>query len=145
MDNSNSNTNDNGFVAPTGGSDITNMTDEQIAETINNMSYDELIENYAEGLIYERGLDKLDDDLRAEAKRDLIEQIDTELNVALANALTDEQAKELDEKIARGEDSPEEVRDYLTSVGINVNEITAQALEKFHQENAGGELNTTEK
>ena len=59
MVNSNSNTNDNTFVAPMGGVDIDNMTDEQVAEVLNGMTYNELIESYVEGLIYEKGMARL--------------------------------------------------------------------------------------
>ncbi len=144
MDNSNTKTNDNTFVAPTGGVDVNNMTDEQIAEALNNMTYDQLIDAYVDGLISELGMDSLDDDLKAEAKRDLVTDLDSKLNIALVDALTDEQAEELDKKIDAGTNTPEAVMEYIKNCGVDINEVVGKTLEAFHKEHTGEELNPTE-
>ena len=135
MDNSSSTINDNTFVAGT-DSGADNVTDEQILETVKGMTYDEFIDNYAEGLIYEQGMGELDKDLQEDLKKDIVERINAEINSAIADALPDDKLDEFSAMTERGV-APEEMQKYLADAGVDVGAVTAKAFEKVHQDFVG--------
>ena len=136
MDNSNSTINDNTFVAGT-DSGADDVTDEQIMDMLKGMTYDEFIENYAEGLIYEQGMGKLDKDLQEDLKKDIIERINAEINSAIADALPDDKLDEFSKMAEGGNVAPEEMQKYLADAGVDVGAVTAKAFEKVHQDFVG--------
>lgn len=146
MDNSNSTTNDNSFVAGSGaGSD--DISDEQLLETIKGMTFNELIDNYAEGMIVEQGMSALDDDLKADLKKDIVERVNAEMNGAIVDALPDDKLDEFDEMLGRDGTTSDDIQKYLVDSGIDVGAVVTKAFEKVHQDFIGeyaGALDTEE-
>ena len=64
--------------------------------------------------------------------------------MALVDALTDEQAAELNKLIDSGKDSPEDVRDFLTAAGVDISEVTSKTLQEFHAKYADEVINAEE-
>lgn len=95
------------------------------------MSTDELIDRVVDGLIEEKGLDKIDN--KTELKERLSEELTKRVNMAVLEKLPDDKFDEF-EKMAK-EDNAEynKLQDLVASSDVDFTETIKEAIERFRQ------------
>ena len=68
-----------------------------------------------------------------------IKSLDDEISLAIFGSLNKAQLEEFNQILDREEESPEAFRDFFQSIGINLEEIITDAMQKFSVEFLGGE------
>jgi|GEM_PF-2024837 len=104
--------------------------DDADLKALENMSDEEFLEAFAAGLLVEKNLGDMDDETRADMVHDLVERITTFVNRAILEALPEEKLDEINQ-LSDNNASLEEINKVVQGTGIDVNQITASALEKF--------------
>ena len=116
-------------VAATPTSPTTSQDDADL-ESLKNMSNEEFLEAFAKGLLVEKGLGEMDDETRAEMIKDLVERITTFVNRAVLEALPEDKLEQINQ-LADGDVSVDEINKVVQESGIDTDQITTNALEKF--------------
>ncbi len=125
MDNpSTQNTNDNQAIA---------TDNEELIDTLSNLSNEEAMVVIAKGLLEEKGFDDLDEDTEGEMIEDLVERMMDFVNRAVLEQLPEAEMAELDQMIAKDEATDEKIGELIQRAGIDTSEATMQALEKFRE------------
>ena len=104
-------------------------TDEEIA----NMSNEEIIENFARGLLIEKNLGEMDENTEKDMINDLIERVNAFIDRAVLESLPKEKLDELDNMIDNDTATPEAVAQLIQSSGIDANTISVEAMAKFRE------------
>ena len=126
MNNDNS-TNNNGGDAPV------NLTDE------------EAINLFVEGLMEEKGVNVGSDELQKDIFNDLKTRLMEEIDRSLISELPDDKLKELSEMAEKeGKIAPEVVANMVTEADLNVEEITGVTMAKFRELYLGLDENAPE-
>ena len=114
--------------------DYSNTQDNQdIATDLSGLSNEEIMVAFADGLLNEKGLGEMSDEVRQEMLQDLVERLSDFVNRAILEALPEEKIAELDELIDRDVATPEAVSELINGVGFDVSERVAKAMEKFRE------------
>lgn len=108
-------------------------SDDNLKKTLQGMSEEEILAVVAEGLLAEKGMTDLEDDVKAEMVKDLVERMTEFVNRAILGALPEDKMAELNEKIEKDEASLEVVNQLVADSGIDANDVTTKALEKFRE------------
>ena len=109
------------------------MTDEELKAQLESMSDDEVLDIFMESLLIEKGFADLDDETRTKMIAELKERAIDMINYSIVDALPEDKAEEVSEKIERGEDAEEAMNAAVAESGIDANKITEEALVKFRE------------
>lgn len=114
-----------------GGQDI--MTDEELKQQLNSLSDDEVLSVYMESLLVEKGLTDLDDETRDNMISEMKERAVDLINYSIIEALPEDKAEELSNRIEQGEDGEALMNAAIEEAGIDTGKITDDALAKFRE------------
>lgn len=114
-----------------GGQDI--MTDEELKQQLNSLSDDEVLSVYMESLLIEKGLTDLDDETRDNMISEMKERAVDLINYSIIEALPEDKAEELSNRIEQGEDGEALMNAAIEEAGIDTGKITDDALAKFRE------------
>lgn len=119
------------FVQPTNDSS-SEISDEELKAALEGMSSEEVLAVFAKGLLIEKGFTDLDEATEADMVGDLVQRLVFFVNESIINALPEEKQKELNDLVGANatEDAMNEI---INSAGIDVEEETRKAMEKFRE------------
>ncbi len=109
------------------------MSDEEVREALEEMSTDEVLAIFANGLLEEKGFTDIDDDTRAAMIEDLVQRENFMVNQALFNALPEKQKAKIDEIAGKENPDVAEVEAVIAESGIDADAIASNALEDFRK------------
>ena len=92
---------------------------------------DSNVEQFIDQLIDEKGYTTLDDEVRAQMKEDLANRLYDQIDRAMANALPEDKAIELGNKLDEGEMSDEELAKFMQDAGVDMQEVVLETMMKF--------------
>ena len=107
--------------------------DNDLVAALQDMSNEEIIEVFIEGLIIDKGLENLDEEEKDDIRDELNEKLTDFLTQALVNALPEDRVNELDNMIDDGAAGPENVRRLLDDAGVDSGKVVVDALQKFRE------------
>lgn len=81
-------------------------------------------------LIKDKGLTELDSAARADLKRKLMQELNSEIERAYIMAMSDEQLIQMNEMLDTGA-SDEEISELFETSGVNYEEVTVKAMQAF--------------
>jgi len=111
--------------------DVVLKAEQQIDETIKDMSSEELYVLFAVNLLAEKGYTNLNNPDGDKMIAELVPRIETFVTQELYFALPDKQAAELDGLMKLEVASADEVQKLYADAGIDMNEVVSKALDKF--------------
>ncbi|MBQ8985275.1 hypothetical protein IJ076_01820 [Candidatus Saccharibacteria bacterium] len=88
------------------------------------------IDNFIENLIDEKGL-SVEPDIKDELKAEMKERLMDQINRAAINALSAEKADELAKKIDEPDFTNEKMTEFMMNSGVNLQEIALETMLKF--------------
>ena len=109
------------------------MSDEDLKDTLNSMSTDEVLHVVAITLLTEKGFTDLDDDTKRDMVEDLVQREYEFINRSIIAALPAEGKAELDQLVESGEVTAEAMQGIVDRSGIDANAITEEAMKKFRE------------
>ena len=107
--------------------------EDELAATLQNLSNEEIIEVFIEGLIIDKGLENLSEEEKDDIRDELNEKLTDFLTQALVNALPEDKVNELDNMIDNGAAGPENVKRLLDDAGVDSGKVVVDALQKFRE------------
>ena len=107
----------------------TRFADDQLT----NMSNEEVVANFAKGLLTEKNLGEMDEATEKDMVQDLIERINDFVNRAVLESLPKEKLDELDDMIDSDTATPEAVAQLIQNSGIDASAVAVKAMEKFRE------------
>lgn len=128
------------FVQPT--TNASDISDEELKATLEGMSKEEVLAIFAKGLLVEKGLTDLDADTEADMINDLVQRLVFFVNEAIVEALPEEKRKELNVLVEADNVTEESMDEIIRSAGIDIDEVTREAMEKFREIYLGDGENT---
>ena len=103
-------------------------------EIPNNLSDEEIIDYFIEGLMEEKGVDAPTEEIREDMKADLKNQLMQQIDRSLIAELPDEKLDELNRAVStNGQLDPKVVADAISEAGLDVSEITAGTMQRFRE------------
>lgn len=114
--------------------------EEQIAQSLEGMSVDEIRNVFIESLIFGKLGDdeEIDDDVVAELKTDLNDRLDGKINEKISEALPESEIGKLDDLIASGAGS-EEIREFVSQNGVDIDKLVTDAMQELRDEFVGSD------
>lgn len=103
-------------------------------EIPNNLSDEEIIDYFVEGIMEEKGVDAPTDEIRESMKKELKDQLMQQIDRSLVAELPDEKLEELTRTAsANGQLDPQVVADAINEAGLDIAEITAGTMQRFRE------------
>ncbi|MDR3298111.1 MAG: hypothetical protein LBT19_01940 [Candidatus Nomurabacteria bacterium] len=93
----------------------------------------ENVEQFIDQLITDKGVSGLTDEVRAELKTDLTQRLVDQIDRAVIDALPEEKAIELSERLDDENFGDDQVNDFVRESGIDVQNIALQTMLKFRE------------
>ncbi|MBR6532189.1 hypothetical protein IKT64_00205 [Candidatus Saccharibacteria bacterium] len=109
------------------------MTDEELKQQLESMSGDEILDAYVQSLLIEKGFTNLDEETESKMIADLKERAIDMINFSIIDALPDDKAAEISERIDNGEDAETLMNTAVEEAGIDAQKITGEALDKLRE------------
>jgi hypothetical protein len=109
------------------------QTQPQADDQFANMSNEEVIASFAEGLLVEKNLGEMDEATKKDMVQDLIERINDFINRAVLENLPKEKLDELDTMIENNTATPEAVAQLIQSSGVDASAVSIEAMAKFRE------------
>lgn len=109
----------------------TDANSPDVDKILQNMSNEEILRAFAEGLLIEKGLGEMEPEVKEEMVEDLLERINAFIDRAALESLPAEKLEELDQMIDGNTATEENVAELIKNFGVNTDEMVAKALEKF--------------
>ena len=109
------------------------QTQPQADDQFSNMSNEEVIAGFAEGLLVEKNLGEMDEATEKDMVQDLIERINDFINRAVLENLPKEKLDELDTMIENNTATPEAVAQLIQSSGVDASAVSIEAMAKFRE------------
>ncbi len=109
------------------------QTQPQADDQFSNMSNEEVIASFAEGLLVEKNLGEMDEATEKDMVQDLIERINDFINRAVLENLPKEKLDELDTMIENNTATPEAVAQLIQSSGVDASAVSIEAMAKFRE------------
>ncbi len=103
------------------------------------------LDQFLEQLLEDKGLTSLEGDVREEVKVDMANRILDQIDQACINALSEEQAAELAEKVDDENFGQKEMLDFIANCGIDTTAIVTGVLIQFRAFYLNGGIPATEK
>lgn len=97
------------------------------------------IDEFIEDLLKEKGISVDDPEIKKELIKEMSEKLETEINRACIQALSEEKAKELADKVDEPSFTTEKMTKFLQDSGVNMEEITVETMQKFREFYLNGE------
>ncbi|MBR3175997.1 hypothetical protein IKF26_01180 [Candidatus Saccharibacteria bacterium] len=94
------------------------------------MSNEEFLEALAAGLLAEKNLGEMDDETKTDMIHDLVERMTVFINRSILEALPSDKLNTI-EQLSNNNAPIEEINKVIQESGVDVPQITADALEKF--------------
>lgn len=91
----------------------------------------EVVDKVVDDLIAEKGLDKIQDDQKAELKTMLSEQLIKRINLAMLQKLPDDKFEEFEKASKKKDVDFEELQDIVAGAGLDAEKITEEVVENF--------------
>ena len=111
--------------------------------TTNNLSDDEVIDLFIDGIMEEKHVDAPTDEIRQSVHDDLKNKLLAEIDRSLIAELPDDKLEELNRTAAAsGQLDPNTVADAIEAAGLDVTEITAITMERFRELYLGQQAST---
>ncbi len=109
------------------------MENNTISSSLSDVSDKEVISQFADSLIEDKGLGELGDAEKAELKALIEEKVIDTINQSLIYALPDDKFEEL-EKLADKEDvTAEQVSELIANSGVDTQAVVTEAMDNFRQ------------
>ena len=103
-------------------------------EIPNNLSDDEIIDYFVEGIMEEKGVNAPTDEIRENMKADLKNQLLQQIDRSLIAELPDAKLEELTSAAsANGQLDPQVVANAISEARLDVTEITAGTMQRFRE------------
>lgn len=93
----------------------------------------EVVEKVVDGLIAEKGLDKIQDEQKAELKTMLSEQLTKRINLAILQKLPDDKFEEFEKSLKKKDVDYEELQDIVADADIDAEKIISEVVENFRK------------
>lgn len=93
----------------------------------------ENVEQFIDQLITDKGISGLTDEVRAELRTDLMQRLMDQVDRAVINALPEEKAIELSEKVDDENFGDDEVNEFIRNSGVDVQRISLETMLKFRE------------
>ncbi|MBQ3280657.1 hypothetical protein IJG92_03325 [Candidatus Saccharibacteria bacterium] len=94
------------------------------------------INEFVETLLKEKGISIDDLEAKKQVVADMAKKLEAEINRAAVNALSDEKAQELADKIKNLSES--EIAEFFKNAGVNIEKTTEDTMKKFRELYLGG-------
>lgn len=91
----------------------------------------ENVEGFIDQLIDEKGYSDLDDDVRQELKTDMIQRLMDQIDQAAINALPEDKAIELADKLDDESFDDEKVAEFMQNSGIDLQQVALETMLQF--------------
>lgn len=91
----------------------------------------ENVEGFIDQLIDEKGYSDLDDDVRQELKTDMIQRLMDQIDQAAINALPEDKAIELADKLDDELFDDEKVAEFMQNSGIDLQQVALETMLQF--------------
>ena len=91
----------------------------------------ENVEAFVDQLIEEKGYSDLDDNVRAELRSDMVKRLLDQIDMAAINALPEDKAIELADKIDNEDFDDEKVMQYIQDSGIDLQRVALETMLQF--------------
>lgn len=93
----------------------------------------ENVEQFIDQLITDKGVSGLTDEVRAELRTDLTQRLMDQIDRAVINALPEEKAIELSEKLDDENFGDDQINDFVRDSGVDVQRISLETMLKFRE------------
>ena len=91
----------------------------------------ENVEDFIDQLIDEKGYSDLDDDVRQELKNDMIQRLMDQIDQAAINALPEDKAIELADKLDDESFDDEKVAEFMQNSGVDLQQVALETMLQF--------------
>ena len=91
------------------------------------------IHDFMDQLLIDKGVTGIDNEIKERVIEDMTQMLMKQIDQATIDALTDEQADELANKLNSGELKDEDVPQYLTDAGLDLQQITLVTMMQFRE------------
>ncbi len=109
------------------------QSDSSIDEQLANMSNEEVVASFAEGLLIEKNFGEMDEETKKDMVNDIIERVNNFINRAVLESLPKEKLDELDAMIENDTASPEAVAQLIQDSGVDAGAVSVEAMAKFRE------------
>ena len=97
------------------------------------------IDEFIEKLLEEKGISIDDPETKAEVKEEMREKLESEVNRACIEALSEEKAKELTTKINEPNFDITKMTEFMQNSGVDMEKIAAETMQRFREFYLNGE------
>jgi FKBP-type peptidyl-prolyl cis-trans isomerase (trigger factor) len=91
----------------------------------------EAVDKFVDQLLTDKGIEGMDDEVRAELKRDLAERLTDEIDRAVIGALPEDKAVELSEKLDDENFTNEDAAEFLQESGVDMQRVSLETMLRF--------------
>ena len=91
----------------------------------------EEVDKFVEQLLVDKGIKGMDDEVRAELKRDLAQRLMDEIDRAVMYALPEEKAIELSEKLDDENFTTEDATKFVQESGVDMQRVSVETMMRF--------------
>ena len=99
----------------------------------------ENVEDFINQLIDEKGYSDLDDDVRQELKVDMIQRLMDQIDQAAINALPEDKAIELADKLDDPDFSDDDLTEFMRNSGVDLEKVALETMVQFRLLYLGGD------
>ena len=101
----------------------------------------EVVDKVVDDLIAEKGLDKIQDDQKAELKKMLSEQLVKRINLAILQELPDDKFEEFEKASKKKDVDYEDLQDIVANANLDAGKIVEEVIQNFRKEVQDLDLN----
>ena len=91
------------------------------------------VEQFIDQLITDKGVSGLTDEVRAELRKDLLQRLADQIDRAVINALPEDKAIELSEKIDDESFGDDQINEFISNSGVDIQRISLETMVKFRE------------
>ena len=91
------------------------------------------VEQFIDQLITDKGVSGLTDEVRAELRKDLMQRLADQIDRAVINALPEDKAIELSERLDDENFGDDQVNDFIRDSGVDIQRISLETMVKFRE------------
>lgn len=94
---------------------------------------DEIMDMFIEQMLVEKGFGNISDELKEEFRREIKERLIFKINEAIVASLPDDQLAKLDELLALGEATADNINDLVDKSGVDISEPIQRTMLEFRE------------
>lgn len=91
------------------------------------------VEQFIDQLITDKGVSGLTDEVRAELRTDLTQRLVDQIDRSVINALPEDKAIELSEKLDDDNFGDEQINEFISNSGVDIQRISLETMVKFRE------------